>query len=171
MNCPPAPPAPDRRRWWLAVLRTACRFVLAAVFLMAALTKITDLAGFEDRIVLHAGLPSGLDTAVVIILPWLELTCGACLALGYASREAALVTAVMLIGFVAHGLFNLSERDCGCFLFPRIMEAGPSGWHPVRDVLLLMEASPPWWHPVRDVLLLAASILVWSGRPRISAGH
>jgi uncharacterized membrane protein YphA (DoxX/SURF4 family) len=155
MNCPPAPAGPDRRRRWLHALRTGCRFLLAAVFLMAALTKITDLAGFEDQIVLHAGLPSGLDITVVHILPWLELTCGACLALGYASREAALVTAVLLAAFIVHGLFNFAERDCGCFLFPG-----------------LLAVSPPWWQPARNVLLLAASILVTlNGKRPISAVH
>lgn len=149
MTSPSAPPAPDRRRCWLHGLRTGCRYFLAAVFLMAALTKITDLAGFEDQIVLHAGLPAGLDRAVVNVLPWLELTCGACMALGYASREAALVSAVLLAAFIVHGLFSFTERDCGCFLFPSVLAV-----------------SPPWWQPVRNALLLAASILVWNDRVR-----
>ena len=111
---------------------------------MAALTKITDLAGFEDQIVLHAGLPASLEIAVVHVLPWLELTCGTCLAVGYASREAALVAAMLLAAFIVHGMLNLAERDCGCFLFPSVLAV-----------------SPPWWQPARNVLLLAASIVVW----------
>jgi uncharacterized membrane protein YphA (DoxX/SURF4 family) len=124
---------------------------LAAVFLMAALTKITDLAGFEDQVILHAGLPPPLEVVVVAALPWLELICGACLALGYARREAGLITTVLLAAFLVHGLITVSERDCGCFLFPN-----------------LLPSSQPWWQPARNLLLLAASILVWTERTKAS---
>jgi putative oxidoreductase len=152
MNFPSTRPLADRRARWLRVLRCACRFLLAAVLLMAALTKITDLAGFEDRVVLHATLPPVLENALIAILPWLELTCGACLALGYARREAALIASVLLAAFIAHGIVNFSERDCGCFLFP--------------DLLPLNQT---WWQPTRNLVLLAASIVVWAERARTLA--
>jgi uncharacterized membrane protein YphA (DoxX/SURF4 family) len=136
------------------MLRIGCRLVLAAVFLMAALTKITDLTSFEDQVILHAGLPTALEVVVIPVLPWLELTCGACLVLGYARREAALITTILLAAFIVHGLFTVSERDCGCFLFPN-----------------LLPLSQPWWQPARNLLLLAASILVWTEQQPISAAR
>jgi uncharacterized membrane protein YphA (DoxX/SURF4 family) len=139
-----SPPAPNR---WPLLVRTGCRLLLAAVFLMAALTKITDLAGFEEQVALHANLPPVLETAVVYILPWLELTCGACLALGYAAREAALVATVLLAAFLVHGLVNYAERDCGCFLFPSLVPPGQA-----------------WWQPVRNALLIGVSVVVWLPR-------
>lgn len=148
-TCPPTPPPPERRTRWLRALRTGCRFVLAAVFLMAALTKITDLAGFEDQVILHAGLPAPLDIVAIAVLPWLELICGMCLALAYARREAALITTILLAVFLVHGVINYSERDCGCFLFPN-----------------LLPPSQPWWLPARNTLLLAGSILVWLERSK-----
>src|SRR5262249_12881438 len=78
-------------------LSLICRYVLAAVFLMAAVSKITDLGGFADQVVLHSGLPFRAALVVAGVLPWLELTCGVCLAFGRAVREAALLLAILLV--------------------------------------------------------------------------
>src|SRR5258708_37415363 len=89
------PPAPeDRARlqsWFSSAVGLTCRYVLAAVFLMAALSKITDLHGFEDRLLLHSGLAYRPALIVAGVLPWLELACGLCLALGVAVREAGAI--------------------------------------------------------------------------------
>lgn len=138
----PTPP-PNEHRWRHAV-RLGCRALLAVVFLMAALTKITDLAGFEEQVRLHAELPPPLEAVVIAVLPWLELTCGVCLALGYAAREALLIAGVLLAAFVVQSLRQYAERDCGCFLFPE-----------------LLPASPPWWLPVRNLALLVAAVVGW----------
>jgi uncharacterized membrane protein YphA (DoxX/SURF4 family) len=121
--------------------------VVAAVFLMAALTKITDLTGFEGQVILHANLPGPVEWVVIHGLPWLELTCGTFLALGYGQREAAAVTALLLGAFLVHGLFHYAERDCACFLFPS-----------------LLPPEQPWWQPLRNLMLIVASIIVWLPR-------
>src|SRR6516165_132373 len=100
------------------VLAFACRYILAAVFLMAALTKITDLSRFADEMVLHSGMPYYPAVAIAAILPWLELTCGLCLAAGYAVREAALILLLLLLGFLCYSVTHLGQPDCHCFLFP-----------------------------------------------------
>ncbi len=138
----PTPARPERR--WRRLLHLACRALLAAVLLMAALTKITDLAAFEEQVRLHADLPPALETIVIAVLPWLELTCGVCLALGYATREAFLIATVLLAAFLVQSLRQYAERDCGCFLFPE-----------------LLTAMPPWWLPVRNGGLLAAGAVGW----------
>ena len=143
-TCPSAPPHRERR--WLRGLGLGSRFLLAAIFLMAALTKITDLGAFEEQVRLHADLPLWLETLVIHVLPWLELTCGACLALGYAVREAALLVTLLLVAFLVHALRNYAERDCGCFIFPS-----------------LVPAQQAWWPAVRNALLLLTGILVCTG--------
>jgi uncharacterized membrane protein YphA (DoxX/SURF4 family) len=120
----------------------ACRALLAVVFLAAAVGKITDLERWEDQILLHSDLPALLGQAVVAVLPWLELTCGLCLALGYAVREAAVCVAVMLLAFAGYTLLVPAEHDCGCLIF-----TGPS---PIGR----------WWHMAGDLALLAACIPV-----------
>src|SRR5947209_8271966 len=116
-----SPSPPTRRRLPLAALQLPCRYLLAAIFLMAAVTKVTDLVSFEEQVRLHADLPPWLESAVIHVLPWLELTLGACLAIGYATREAALLAALLLIAFIVQALRTYAERDCGCFLFPSVV--------------------------------------------------
>lgn len=129
----PEPPGADRSR-----LSLVCRFVLAAVFLMAAVTKITDLRGFEAQVLPRSPLPEWLGLAAVRILPWLELTCGACLLAGYAVREAALFCALMLVLFIVHALAVPADADCGCFLFPPLTQSGRGWWLPVRNSVFLL---------------------------------
>jgi uncharacterized membrane protein YphA (DoxX/SURF4 family) len=120
------------------------RSSLAAVFLMAAITKITDLHGFADRMVLHSGLPNSLAMILAGFLPWLELICGLSLALGIAVRESALLLLILLTAFFIYSILHPYQADCGCFLFPR-----PAGF---------LESG--WWPPVRNVLLAFCSIWV-----------
>src|SRR5262249_50768217 len=128
------------RQHLLLWIRLGCRYVLAAVFLMAAITKITDLSGFTDEMVLHSGLPYYPALALAAILPWLELTCGVCLALGYAVREAASILVLLLLALLCYSLTHLGQTDCHCFLFPtRTPE-----WM--------------WWPTIRNSLLLACAL-------------
>ncbi|HEX3313870.1 MAG TPA: MauE/DoxX family redox-associated membrane protein, partial [Gemmataceae bacterium] len=50
----------------------ACRLAVGGMFLFAAITKIVDLAGFEDRLLTQSPLPSTIASVVARILPWLE---------------------------------------------------------------------------------------------------
>ncbi len=131
---------------WKSILFTAaCRYLLAAVFLAAALTKITDLDTFRDNVLDQAHLPLAMARLVIWILPWLELTCGACLALGYGVREAALLMCILLALFTAHLIANGTGTDCGCFLTP------------------VLQPESPWWPPLRNIFLLACGVrVVWS---------
>jgi uncharacterized membrane protein YphA (DoxX/SURF4 family) len=118
-------------------LSLGCRYLLAIVFLAAAVTKLADLSGFTDRVVLHSGLPYHPALVIAAVLPWLELTCGACLALGQAVREAALLLAILLALLLVYALTHLGQSDCGCFLFPG-REPQWTWWAPARNALLLL---------------------------------
>src|SRR5438132_3512749 len=108
------PAGPSR---WRTTLRTVCRYLLAAVFLAAALTKLTDLPGFTDRVVLHSGLPLGPARFAAALVPSVELVCGLCLFLGVAVREAAAILSLLLGVFLVYLLDNPADSDCGCLLF------------------------------------------------------
>jgi uncharacterized membrane protein YphA (DoxX/SURF4 family) len=88
-------PTPSTAERLLAVVVLACRLALGGLFLMAAVTKIIDLAGFEERLLLRSTLPPTIAIWVVRILPRLELTLAFCLLLGRAVREAALLSALL----------------------------------------------------------------------------
>ncbi len=120
-----------------------CRYLLAAVFLAAAVTKITDLAAFENQVLIHSNLPYPIGVAAVVVLPWLELVCGICLALGHAVREAAAVITVLLVLFIAYALAFRTEPDCHCF-FVRLPLA-ETGW---------------WWPSLRNLIFLLCSLRV-----------
>ena len=105
---------------------------------MAGLTKVTDLRGFADEVLLHSGLPYSVGLTVAAVLPWLELTCAACLLAGYAVREAALLLAILLTGLLLYSLLHWNEPDCACFVFPTAQALTFWWWPPVRNALLLL---------------------------------
>lgn len=139
VNCPPPAPAvrppPAARRG--RVLGRVCRYALAASFLVAAVSKVTDLPGFRDFLTVHAGLAPSPAFAVAAALPWLELTCGLCLLSGKAAREAAVLSLILLLVFVTHGLLHPVGSDCGCaaWLAKLAPPAGPP-WLLARNLLL-----------------------------------
>ncbi len=124
-----------RFRGWLTLL---CRCVLAAVFLMAAITKITDLRTFEDQFLLRTRLPEMFALVVVHWLPWLELTCGACLVFGCGVREATLIILLLLVLFIAYSVTEPADVDCGCLLF--FIPSPPTGslWGLLRNAILIV---------------------------------
>jgi uncharacterized membrane protein YphA (DoxX/SURF4 family) len=126
----------------LPVLRGTARYLLAIVFLAAGASKLLDLSQFVDRLVVHSPLRAEIARAAALFLPWLELTCGVCLAVGYAVREAATIVAVLLLMFLGYSLFFRIEGDCGCFIIPQ--------W----------TAAHWWWTPLRNLLLLPCAVLV-----------
>jgi putative oxidoreductase len=103
----------------------AVAIALGALFVYASVDKIASPQAFA-KIVYHYGLvgPSralGYTPAnlVAIVLPWLELVCGLLLIGGFWRREAAALTALMLVVFIgavgwalAHGI---DIANCGCF--------------------------------------------------------
>jgi len=131
----------------MAALHIGSRYLLAAIFLMAAITKITDLQRFEDQVLLHAGVPYWLGLGIVILVPWFEFTCGLCLALGYAVREAALLLSVLLFALSCYSFAHLGEPDCRCYFFPAVLPTSP------------------WWPPIRNGLLLCCAVALTLSRP------
>jgi putative oxidoreductase len=124
---------------WIA-FAGACRFALGGLFLFAAVTKIVDLAGFEDRLLVQSPLPVWAASAVARILPWLELTIAFCLLLNRAAREAAVLAAILLAAFLVYTGFFAQGGDCGCLLFPITAGAPPRHWLLARDGLALAAA-------------------------------
>ena len=119
---------------------------LGAVFLYASYDKILRPAEFA-RIVYHYRLlgPSARfgyapPNVWAVTLPWIEAVTGLCLVLGLWRREAAIVTSVLLVLFVAAVGHALSQgidlANCGCF---SVSGAGRGlGWRLIAgDVALL----------------------------------
>lgn len=116
-----------------------CRLVLAAVFVYAAIGKISDPTRFSDAIAGFRILPLWTVNTLAIVLPWLELLTGLSLIPGSTFRSGALlliVLNVMFIGAVGSAMARGLDIECGCFTLSHVHSK--VGWGLVgRDVLLL----------------------------------
>ena len=113
-------------------LLLAFRLILAAVFIYAALQKIGRPLMFADEIEMYGVLgPGPLLYLIAIVLPWVELLCGAALLTGIFMRGSALILAVMNLVFIvviayrtavimsAEGIpLRQVYFDCGCGFGP-----------------------------------------------------
>ncbi len=117
----------DQKRLSLA---SVMRVYLGGYFIYAGINKVLDPVGFLKAIHLYNLLPETPPyflNSTAIILPWLEITCGIALILGWYVRGAASIIAIMLCVFTpAIFLRSLGamheqsisffavEFDCGC---------------------------------------------------------
>lgn len=122
------PGGTGRRQFLLA----AFRVVIAAVFIYAALQKIGKPLLFADEIEMYKVIgPGPMLYLSAIILPWMELLCGFALLTGIFMRGAALLFAVMNLGFIAVIAYRTAAImaadgtplrqiyfDCGCGFGP-----------------------------------------------------
>ncbi len=146
-------PSSDVREWAGLV----ARLVVGVVWVWAGAAKVLDPLGSIEAVRAYELLPASLVEPVGYALPALELVLGLALLVGAMTRGAALLSAVLLVGFVvgiasawARGL----EIDCGCFGGGGV-EAGASSEYPLEIA--------------RDVGLLALSLLlVWLRSTRLA---
>jgi uncharacterized membrane protein YphA (DoxX/SURF4 family) len=131
----------------------ASRFALAAVFLGAGLAKLVRPAEFAGAVDAYRLVPAALVRPLATWLPRLEVAAAALLALGVASRPAALAALALLLGFAAAIAVNLLRGrtiDCGC-----LGTAAPRriGWPLVA----------------RNLVLAGMALLVAAAAPRVLA--
>ncbi|MEV1295832.1 MauE/DoxX family redox-associated membrane protein [Pseudonocardia sp. NPDC049635] len=102
----------------LDVAGTVVRLGLAAVWLVSGIGKLADPLQAAVAVDAYEVLPAPAVPFVATVLPLLELALGALLLLGVGTRLAAVVSALLLVGFVI-GLVQAWARglsiDCGCF--------------------------------------------------------
>jgi len=125
-------------------LPAAVRIALGAVFIYAALLKIADPVAFAGSVAAYRILPYFGSYLIAAALPFVELTCGVLLVLGYRVRSGALIIGALNLVFIvalgsaiARGL----DIDCGCF-----KQGG--------------EKTTPWMALARDLVFLAMTWFV-----------
>lgn len=92
--------------------------VVGGIFVYASIDKIINPEAFARVIHNYRLLPPIAINAFAIILPWIELTAGVCLMLGFKYRSANLVIFLMTIVFVAalgSAYIRGINLNCGCF--------------------------------------------------------
>lgn len=96
----------------------ACRLIVAFVFIIAGISKISNMEAFSDSIQNYRLMPLILINFFAIILPWIEFTTGMLLLFGILVKENSFIITVMLIVFIAAIGISLARGlniDCGCF--------------------------------------------------------
>ncbi len=125
-------------------LRLVCRLFLGAVFLYAGATKIISPAGFAAAVHNYHILPPSLVNLFAVILPWLEITAGACLVAGVWLPGAVMWVNVMLLVFLLALVYNQIRGlnvNCGCFSTSQNpAEKISTIWYIMRDMLFLVPA-------------------------------
>lgn len=133
---------------------------LGVAFVYASIDKIRHPSDFA-RIVYHyqvigpnATIPPLLPNVFAVTLPWIEALAGLLLVAGLWRREAALLTAVLLVVFLA-GVGSILYRGidvegCGCF------SVGAGGRRAGAQLL------------VEDAVMLAGALILAGVRPSSS---
>lgn len=131
---------------WANRIAGATRLVLAAIFLVAGLSKLTHLAQFEEVLAGFQLFPLWVLPVFKVALPCAEVSIGLWLLLNRATRWAALSSAALLAAMIAVVTVTLLRHltpDCGCFIG-------------------LGERAVSWRLVAVDALLLAGSFFVAS---------
>ncbi len=118
----------------------AARIYLGIVFLAACEHKILHPDLFALDVATYQFLPLALVNLFAITLPWVELGAGIQLLIGWRTRSAALLVALMMVAFmIALGvaLHKGIDMSCGCFAANTGEEDPISGLTMLRDAAWL----------------------------------
>lgn len=148
---------------WTPWALLAGRLLLAAVFLLAGISKVQAPSEFAQTVRAFHLMSDPLAAPFALILPWVEILAAVYLVVGFLGRLAAAGMAAMLLMFIAALLDALvtgnTAHPCGCF---------GSTSNPVITALAGGD-SVGWWDVIRDVILLAVALgVTWLGSGALS---
>ena len=120
----------------MTLLLMLARLLLAAVFLVAGLAKLADLAGSRQAM-RDFGVPAKLADAFGVLLPLAELAIAIALIVPLTAWWGAVGALSLLLIFVAGIGYNLAQGrtpDCHCF---GQLHSAPAGWSTlIRNLVL-----------------------------------
>jgi uncharacterized membrane protein YphA (DoxX/SURF4 family) len=138
----------DRIRGWIAVV---ARLGLVVVFGWSGFAKAADPIATVTAVRAYSLVPTSWVKPVATALPWFEVALAVLLLLGLALRFTAVLSALLLIAFIA-GVISAAARglaiDCGCFGGGGAVAPGDTRYTEeiLRDVgFLLLAAYLVWW--------------------------
>lgn len=131
-----------------------CRILLGGVFVWASWEKILDPEAFAQVIANYQIVAVVPGNLAALILPWVELVCGACLILNRWTRGSALIAAALMLIFIIALAYNIHrgmDVNCGCFTLDE--KAPGNMWlYLVRDAVFLTMAAIIMFRPRFQVL-------------------
>lgn len=140
------------------ILILICRLLLAGVFLIAGLAKLSDKKG-TFSLLQNFGLPYKLIPFFALLLPLVELTVGTLLVLTSTLRVGALGELLLLTLFTAIIITNLAKGrnpDCRCF---GQINVTPIGWNTLirNSILLALAGLIAWKGETNSVISIFSS--------------
>lgn len=107
-----------KKQPWFPWVSLVARLGLGAVMVVAGALKVSDPEAATQAVRAYELLPSGFDSIVGLLLPFLEIAIGLMLIVGYGIRPAAVAAGVFMVIFIA-AVSSAWARglaiDCGCF--------------------------------------------------------
>ena len=120
----------------MTLLLALARLVLSAVFFVAGVAKLADLAGSRQAM-RDFGVPDKLADFFGVLLPLAELAVAVCLLFSLTAWFGAVGALALLLIFVAGIGYNLAQGrtpDCHCF---GQLHSAPAGWSTlIRNLVL-----------------------------------
>tara|TARA_B100000945_G_scaffold55476_1_gene40799 strand:- start:208 stop:663 length:456 start_codon:yes stop_codon:yes gene_type:complete len=116
------------------------RVILGIIWIWASINKIQDPAAFARAINNYHVIPFGLENAIAIFLPWLELIIGIFLISGILVNGASFISSSLLFLFIiliTQAILRGFNIDCGCGL----KEGQLVGWNKIVENIFLLAAS------------------------------
>ena len=136
------------------------RLLLAIVFVVAGITKLTDRTGLR-RAIIDFGVPATLATSLGLILPLAELAVAGALIPRTSAWWGAIGALSLLLLFTVGILANLArgrKPDCHCF---GQLHSSPAGWKTLgRNGVLVAVAGFVAWQGWEDA---GSSPVYWLG--------
>jgi thiol-disulfide isomerase/thioredoxin len=112
------------------------RLILAAVFALAAVTKLADLSGSRAAVA-GFGVPESLAAPIGTLLPFIELAVAVTLLFPQTAVAGAIGAFVLLVAFaiaIGRSMARGEAPDCHCF---GALHSEPAGWRTlIRDLVL-----------------------------------
>jgi uncharacterized membrane protein YphA (DoxX/SURF4 family) len=131
---------------WTQWVGLVLRVVLGGLFIYAGYIKLIHLNTSKNDVSLYRLFPFHLSQTIGLTLPIVEVAVGILLVLGLFTRIAALVTAFLLVVYIA-GIISVWARHiaikCGCFTDAGVVPSWPdavAGYKKdiLRDVLMFL---------------------------------
>jgi uncharacterized membrane protein YphA (DoxX/SURF4 family) len=137
-------------------LALVLRALLGAFFVYASLDKIWSPAAFAKIVYQWQVVGPVASNLVAVTLPWVELLAGLLLLAGIWRREAALVTALLLVVFLAAASSVMARgidvENCGCVSVARA--EATSSWVPAWT------KGVGWFLVSRNLVLLGVALAI-----------
>ena len=103
-----------RHRYLSFVFRSA----IGIVFIVSSVGKISEGSAFVEDVSKYQLLPDGMAEAYATALPWVEITIGILLIVGFSSRFYASIALLTSLSFIVANSVVLNRGlnlTCGCF--------------------------------------------------------